>query len=54
MDSGSVVFDRYRIEERIGAGGMAEVWLATDSLLDQPIALKRVSLAGVDDQQAEA
>ncbi len=53
MDSGSVVFDRYRLEERIGAGGMGVVWRATDLLLDQPVALKRVSLAGVEDQQAE-
>ncbi len=53
MESGSVVFDRYRLEERIGAGGMGVVWRATDLLLDQPVALKRVSLAGVDDQQAE-
>ncbi len=52
MDSGSVLFDRYRLEERIGAGGMGVVWRATDLLLDQPVALKRVSLAGVDDQQA--
>ncbi len=53
MDSGSVVFDRYRLEERIGAGGMGVVWRATDLLLDQSVALKRVSLAGVGDQQAE-
>ncbi|MGH3934195.1 MAG: protein kinase domain-containing protein, partial [Pseudonocardiaceae bacterium] len=53
MDSGSVVFDRYRLEERVGKGGMGVVWRATDLLLDQTVALKRVSLAGVDDDQAE-
>lgn len=53
MDAGSVVFDRYRLEERIGKGGMGVVWRATDLLLDQTVALKRVSLAGVDDEQAE-
>ncbi len=53
MDAGSVVFDRYRLEERIGRGGMGVVWRATDLLLDQTVALKRVSLAGVDDGQAE-
>lgn len=53
MKSGAVVFDRYRLEEWIGAGGMGVVWRATDLLLDQPVALKRVSLAGVDAKQAE-
>ncbi|MGH3872464.1 MAG: serine/threonine-protein kinase [Pseudonocardiaceae bacterium] len=51
MDSGSVVFDRYRLEERIGKGGMGVVWRATDLLLDQAVALKRVFLAGADDHQ---
>ena len=53
MDSASVVFDRYRLEERIGAGGMGVVWRATDLRLDQLVALKRISLAGVDAEQAE-
>ena len=53
MHPGSVVFDRYRLEERIGAGGMGVVWRATDLLLDQPVALKRVPLAGLEDEQAE-
>jgi hypothetical protein len=53
VDSGSVVFDRYHLQERIGAGGMSVVWRATDLLLDQPVALKRVSLVGMDDQHAE-
>jgi eukaryotic-like serine/threonine-protein kinase len=53
VDSGSVVFDRYRIEQRIGVGGMGVVWRAVDLLLDQSVALKRVSLVGVEDQQAE-
>jgi serine/threonine protein kinase len=53
VDAGSVVFDRYQLEERIGVGGMGVVWRATDLLLHQPVALKRVSLAGVDDQHAQ-
>ena len=32
--------DRYRIDRRIGKGGMAEVYLAEDRLLDRPVALK--------------
>lgn len=43
----SVVFGRYRLVERIGVGGSGEVWRAADLLLDQPVVLKRVCLAGV-------
>lgn len=35
-----LVNDRYRVERSIGRGGMAEVFLAHDLLLDRPIALK--------------
>lgn len=36
----SVVNDRYEIERRIGRGGMADVFLARDLLLDRPVAIK--------------
>ena len=35
-----LVNDRYRVERSIGRGGMAEVFLARDILLDRPVALK--------------
>lgn len=35
-----VVNDRYRVERSVGRGGMAEVFLAHDLLLDRPVALK--------------
>jgi len=35
-----VLNDRYEVERRIGRGGMADVFLARDLLLDRPVAIK--------------
>ncbi|MFM8826229.1 MAG: protein kinase domain-containing protein, partial [Actinomycetota bacterium] len=36
----TIINDRYQLAERIGRGGMAEVWKARDLLLDREIAIK--------------
>jgi len=32
--------ERYALQERLGIGAMGEVWLATDTLLNRPVAIK--------------
>ncbi len=40
MRSGLIFDDRYRLDERIAAGGVGQVWQATDLLLARPVAVK--------------
>jgi tetratricopeptide (TPR) repeat protein len=42
---GEVFADRYRMIERIGSGGMGDVWRADDLVLDTPVALKVIEAA---------
>jgi eukaryotic-like serine/threonine-protein kinase len=40
MATPSDVADRYRLERRLGAGGMSTVFLAADTVLERPVAVK--------------
>jgi serine/threonine protein kinase/Flp pilus assembly protein TadD len=48
------VISRYRIVERIGAGGMADVYLADDMELKRRVALKFLSAKYVSDPESKA
>ena len=38
--SGTMIDERYRLDRKIGTGGMADVWLAEDTELDRQVAIK--------------
>jgi tRNA A-37 threonylcarbamoyl transferase component Bud32 len=53
-DQGRLVAGRYRLSKRIGRGGMGTVWLATDELLDRPVAVKKLRVPPqLDDEDRE-
>ena len=40
MDSGDVIGSRYRLDRKIGQGGVGRIWLAQDERLDRRVAIK--------------
>ena len=44
---GDLVAEKYRLEEEIGEGGMGTVWIATNTTLETPVAIKILRWAGI-------
>ena len=51
LAGGRLLGGRYRLERRLGAGGMATVWLATDERLGRPVAVKLLSEGSEGDEE---
>jgi len=52
MKAGQTV-THYKLQKRLGAGGMGEVWLADDTRLERPVAIKFISPMLGSDREAQ-
>jgi eukaryotic-like serine/threonine-protein kinase len=50
MSAPTEIADRYRLDRRLGAGGMSTVFLATDTVLERPVAVKLLAEHLADDE----
>jgi serine/threonine-protein kinase len=51
IETGTVIDGRYRVSSRLGSGGMADVYLAHDTLLGREVALKLLHHRFAEDQE---
>lgn len=51
IEAGTVLEDRYRLDEELGRGSMGVVFRATDLRLDRPVALKVLAEASSDERR---
>jgi eukaryotic-like serine/threonine-protein kinase len=51
VEQGTVIDGRYRVAARLGSGGMADVYLAHDTLLGRQVALKLLHRRFAEDQE---
>ena len=51
IEAGTVIDGRYRVASRLGSGGMADVYLAHDTLLGRQVALKLLHHRFAEDQE---
>jgi serine/threonine-protein kinase len=54
VEPGSVLKDRYRLDDRIAVGGMGEVWRGTDLALARSVAIKLLRPEYVQDEECLA
>lgn len=53
MDTGERISGRYKIIKKIGSGGMANVYLAEDLILEREVAVKMMSLNFQEDEEKD-
>ena len=51
VEAGTIIDGRYRVSSRLGSGGMADVYLAQDTLLGRQVALKLLHHRFAEDQE---